>query len=259
MIKIYYRLSDRKSREGYSKSPSFITNENCLLNFIKNFELTKDEQLTVIADNINDNTEQWLKNLNVNYTRTQLGGVRSFDFALKEALNWGGGDNDIVYFVENDYIHRKNSKAALTEALYDLKADYVSLYDCPDKYETHYNVNYNKRINVKESPEVFKSKIFFGKLSYWREASTSTLTFGTKLKTLQEDCHVFKHGCIERNHIKQQEKMSEYVSCPGCVCDDFKIFKTLTQAYDRLLITPMPGFASHGDLFSPSIDWKLEL
>ena len=58
-------------------------------------------------------------------------GAATFNLALDEALMYD--DDEIVYFIENDYLHKPGSEEVIKEA-FELGASFVSLYDHPDKY-----------------------------------------------------------------------------------------------------------------------------
>ena len=248
MIHIYYRLSDNNRR---GKAPSYFTNENCLNNFLKNFGLTEQDKLTIIADNIGENTENWLRSLNLNIIKTALGNCGSFDFAFKQAIK-SNQDDDIIYFVENDYLHRKGSRNALDEAFNYLNVDYTHLYDSPDKYQTHYNVNYNSIVNFDDHVfDGLKSKIIFGLNNYWRSSNCTTMTFASKVKTLKSDYDAFKAHLIWLTDQYEDRKMYEYKKIPS----DYELFHTLTEARSKKMISPMPGYCTHGDLLSPLVKW----
>jgi len=246
MLKVYYRLSD-KNRRG--KAPPYVTNENCLNNFFKNFELTVNDKFTIIADNISEDTETWLKNKKLEYIKTSLGNCGSFDFSLKHAINESNlNDNDIVYFVENDYIHRKHSRVALEEGFDHTPADYITLYDGPEKYCRHYNINYNNFVNFNEAGfENFKSKIYACPNFCWRTSNCTTMTFAGKVKTFKED-----YDMIRFNLVNMRTPEMLYKTIPS----DWQMFVGLIETRSRILINPIPGFCTHGDLLSPYIQWS---
>jgi hypothetical protein len=62
-------------------------------------------------------------------------GAGTFNLALDEALMYD--DDEIVYFIENDYLHKLESQKILEEG-FNLGASFVSLYDHPDKYIRSY-------------------------------------------------------------------------------------------------------------------------
>ena len=99
-MKIIYRISDT----GYNKvKPDYINNENCLKNFVSIFN---NQNLYIIADNCSKETMNMItKYVHLpNIVNVSIGhGAGTFNLALDIALKWK--DDEIIYFVENDYIH----------------------------------------------------------------------------------------------------------------------------------------------------------
>ena len=172
MINVYYRLSDG----GYAKEkPHYVNNKNCLSNFLSRFQ---NENINIIADNISDETWDWINNLPtlplLTVERTSLGsGAQSFNHALKQALDLS--DDSVVYFVEDDYLHKENSSKVLLEGI-KLGADYVTLYDHPDKYINGINPH------VTDGGE--ETKVFLTDSCHWKFTNSTTMTFATTVKTL---------------------------------------------------------------------------
>ena len=126
-ILIFYRISDG----GYDKvKPPYVNNENCLSNFVKHF----GNNINIIADNVSDKTlnmiQQYVDVENIQEVSVR-NGAGTFTLAFERALDYD--DDTIVYFVENDYIHKDNSLNVLLEG-FELNCDYLTLYDHPDKY-----------------------------------------------------------------------------------------------------------------------------
>jgi hypothetical protein len=132
-MKIIYRISDA----GYNKvKPDYITNENCLKNFVFIFG---NQNLQIIADNCSKETLQMVTKYvhPNNITTVSVGhGAGTFNLALDIALKWE--DDEIVYFVENDYLHLQGSPQILEEG-FKLGAPYVTLYLHPDKFIPPFN------------------------------------------------------------------------------------------------------------------------
>ncbi len=130
-VHILYRTSDA----GYNKvKPDYVNNANCLKNAIKMFPTNKFNW-HIIADNTSESTNKDILNIsqNTSIDHVSVGhGAGTFNLALDYALTLD--DNDIVYFLENDYIHRKGSYQALIAAMNHLQPSFLSLYDHPDKY-----------------------------------------------------------------------------------------------------------------------------
>ena len=125
---IIYRISDA----GYKKEkPEYINNENCLKNAVNVFG---GADWSIIADNIsaetNDMIQKYKSRDHIYYVSVGHG-AGTFNLALDEALQYG--DDEIVYFVENDYLHKPGSQQIIEEGI-GLGASFIALYDHPDKY-----------------------------------------------------------------------------------------------------------------------------
>jgi hypothetical protein len=244
-MRIYYRISD-KNRRG--KAPVYFTNKNCLNNFLNNFNIYENDEFIIIADNVSDETYNWLLTYNKPIIRTNLGNSGSFNYCLTEVVNSNLKDDDIVYFVENDYLHRTGSREILDEAFEKFDADYVSLYDSPEKYNNHFNINYDSYVNFSQNLfKNFKSVIYSGKSCYWRTTETVTITFASKVKNIKMDYQIFYGWMLD---LRYEEK--KLYPLPG----DYEIFRTISRVRERKILTPMPGSATHGDLLSPHIEWE---
>ena len=135
--------------------------------------------------------------------------------------------------VEDDYLHRAESVSLLQEGI--KRADYVTLYDHPDKYTRHYDGG--------EFSKVIKTAS-----SHWRYTTSTCMTFASKVKTLKQDMDVWK----------------EFTS--GDHPYDHFVFKKLTDERKRRLSVCIPGAACHTDLtFSASVNqilidpWAIEM
>jgi len=217
-MKIIYRISDA----GYNKvKPDYITNENCLKNFVSVFG---NQNLEIIADNCSKETLQMItKYCHPNrITSVSIGhGAGTFNLALDMALKWE--DDEIVYFVENDYLHLQNSPQILREG-FKLGAPYVTLYLHPDKFiPTHLGGN----------PEVdedggYPTKIFRGETQLFGMFNSTTMTFAAQVKQLKEDEVILR----------------KWTS--GTHPDDFKMFLELRDN-GKALLCPLNTFSTHGE------------
>jgi hypothetical protein len=122
-MKIIYRISD----SGYNKvKPKYINNRNCLWNAVNIFP---DADWTILADNISDETYRMIARYlgKDKIQKVSIGhGAGTFNLALDKALTFD--DDEIVYFLENDYLHRPNSQKIIEEAINEMGADYLTLY-----------------------------------------------------------------------------------------------------------------------------------
>lgn len=226
-MNIIYRISDI----GYNKvKPNYINNENCLRNFCNVF-FDYIYNIHIIADNVSDDTYNMIRKFidPHNIERVKVGhGAGTFNLALNKALKWE--DDDIVYFVENDYIHKPNSFEILLDGI-NTGSDYVSLYDHPDKYIDGVNPF------VEGGGEL--TRVFLSNLCHWKLTNSTTMTFAAKVKTLREDEKILR-SFTQGSHPR-----------------DFEMFLALRDK-NRSLITPLPGYSTHGETawLSPLTNWN---
>jgi len=227
-MKIIYRISDA----GYNKvKPDYINNETCLKNAVAVF---KNAEWNIIADNCSEDTLSMIKKYVDESCIKQVSighGAGTFNLALDKALAL---DNDeIVYFIENDYLHKPESQKILEEG-FGLGASFVALYDHPDKYlEPKHGGNPFCEGGAEDT------RVYITDSCHWKMTNSTTMTFAAKVSTLK------KIESILRKHTTSAHP------------NDFHMFLELRQR-SNLLITPIPGYATHGETkwLSPLTDWS---
>ena len=229
-MKIIYRISDA----GYSKvKPEYVNNEACLKNALEVFPWSEYDW-SIIADNISEETnnmiQKYIPRNYINYVSVGHG-AGTFNLALDEALQYK--DDEIVYFIENDYLHLQGSPKILEEG-FDLGASFVSLYDHPDKYKDPSTGG-----NPYCEGGAEDTRVYLSESSHWKITNSTTMTFAAKVSTLK------KVESTLRKHTDTKHP------------NDFQMFIELRQN-NELLITPIPGYSTHGETawLSPLTDWK---
>ena len=149
--------------------------------------------------------------------------LRLLDYVESLHLN----PETILYFLEDDYIHREGWLDVLVEGLQLPGVDYVTLYDHKDKYFLPMYKN-------------LTSKIFVSPTCHWRTVPSTTHTFATRWGTLQ------KHLPVHRKYSQGRT-----------ISQDHEKFSHLTQR-GTTLVSPMPGWSTHAEIefASPCIDWE---
>lgn len=230
-MQVIYRISDN----GYQKDkPEYINNANCFKNALATF---KQANWLVIADDISLETNALLNDYSGDIKHVKVGhGAGTFNIALDAALTYP--DDEIIYFLENDYLHRPGAMEALQSAfdMY-LGIEYVTLYDHPDKYMEPWTGGnpycYGKAENT---------RVFLSECCHWKQTNSTTMTFAAKVRTLKEDENILR---------KWTEGTHPY---------DFQMFFDLRQK-GRKLISSIPGYSTHGETkwLSPLINWEKQL
>lgn len=227
-MKIIYRISDA----GYNKvKPEYINNEACLANAVKHFN---SNDFIVIADNVSYETYlmicKYVKSSNI--MEVSVGhGAGTFNLALDKALQMD--DDEIVYFLENDYLHKPGSKEVLEQGFY-LGAAFVSLYDHPDKY-----LDPSKGGNPFCQGGAEDTRVYITRSCHWKITNSTTMTFASKVSTLKQTEPILR----------------KYTD--GTHPHDFQMFLELRKN-NRILITSIPGYSTHGETawLSPLTDWN---
>tara|TARA_B110000211_G_scaffold205262_1_gene239396 strand:- start:4107 stop:4796 length:690 start_codon:yes stop_codon:yes gene_type:complete len=227
-MKIIYRISDT----GYNKvKPNYIGNEQCLKNAT---EVFKDADWSIIADNIspetNDMVQRYKSRDCINYVSVGHG-AGTFNMALDEALMYP--DDEIVYFVENDYLHKPQSKEILEEG-FNLGASFISLYDHPDKY-----LDPSQGGNPYCEGGAEDTRVYLTNSCHWKITNATTMTFAAKVSTLKKTEYILRKF-TEETHPH-----------------DFHMFLELRK-HNELLLTPLPGYSTHGETawLTPLTNWS---
>jgi hypothetical protein len=228
-MQVIYRISEA----GYPKEkPDYINNKNCFENALRTFNKAT---WLVIADNVTDETKLYLESKVKTINYVSVGhGAGTFNLALDYALTLN--DDETVYFLENDYLHKPEADKILEDGL-ELGFNYVTTYDHPDKY-----LNPFEGGNPYCSGRSEETRLYLGKYCHWKITNSTTMTFASKVKTLKQDEDILRHWT------------------KGTHPHDFEMFVQL-KATGKRLASSVPGYSTHGETkyLSPLTNWKNEL
>jgi hypothetical protein len=263
MLYSLFRISDggnKKNKLGHADKIY------CLQNFIKAFG---KENLFVFADNCSDQTLAAIGLLDVAlFKLDSMGNASSFlhilDYAVANFKN-----DDWVYFVEDDYLHLDDAKQALLEGV--TIADYVSMYDNPDKYVS-FNKGGSNHYIINDGEE---SRVLITPTSHWKITNSCTMTFAASVKTLKEDYNIWSfyktqdylafqriaHYPLKFNiDIKVlKNKLSGAGSIKGWARIIYQHYKNKFFSKKRTLVVSIPGKATHTEVefLAPLTNWQL--
>lgn len=195
----------------------------------ENFKRTLNPETTnytIVYDNHHGKRENtFLKNeknvYEIDCGKESLSFVETLDYILSQNFD----DDTIIYFLEDDYVHRPNWDIILQEG-FNLPVQYVTLYDHGDKYQELY--------------KDFMTKVLITESSHWMPTPSTTNTFAVKFKTLKEDYVIQKKWSVGYEPSADHAKFIE-----------------LNQR-GRVLISSLPGYSthSHKTTLSPCINWS---
>lgn len=226
-MKIIYRISEG----GYPKEkPDYITKINCLKNALTHFD---EKDFILIADSISEEFKSEIRSIyGGKIERVNIGhGAGTFNIALDTIQSLDV--NEIVYFLEDDYLHKEDSQKVL-ESGFELGIDYVTLYDHFDKY-----LNPIEGGNPYCEGRAEFTRVYLGEYSHWKLTNSTTMTFAAKVKTLKED-----------EGILRQWTAGEHPH-------DFQMFGDLLKK-GRRLVSSIPGYSTHGETkwLTPLTNWE---
>ena len=219
----FSKFSENRERvNGFSKEACYKNMKNTLDRSTSNLTFLMDGELNMHF--LNNEKEFKVENIE--------GGsqAKSWDSALDYVKERNFNDEQIIYFVEDDYLHLNNWSDILLDG-FELNIEHLSLYDHLDKYKLPL---YKK----------LQSSILIGKKCHWRSVPSTTLSFAVKFKNFKKYFNIYKKfNLINEGKTKDHEMFLE-------------LWKNGSN-----LITPIPGYASHMDLawLSPMIDWEKKI
>lgn len=221
-IYIYYRHTANNILG--KQRPVWFDYEKCFKNLLKTIEGYKNVYLTLAMDgkNVLDFTNHY-KDKYTLFQTDHNSSLQSFRDLLDYVKNQPMEENDLIYWLENDYLHVDgwvNKVITLYETYSGL--DYVSLYDHNDKY---FLSMYDDLV----------SKIITTENHHWRTTPSTCGSYIITRKTFEEDYDIWSNAVGDHN-----------------------TFLYLNETKNRFVFTPIPGLSTHcmETLMSPCIDWK---
>jgi hypothetical protein len=214
--------SGKQRPDWWNKEKVFHNFKNTLNPETTNYTIIYDEHYGKIEDTFLSQEE--------NVRIINAGGeAKSFIETLNIVKNTPHRKGEIIYFLEDDYLHKPNWDKVLLEA-FTLGADYVTLYDHADKYMDFYRD--------------FRTKVLHTESCHWMATPSTTNTFAVEYSTLMNDFET---------HTKYSTDVEPSL--------DHQKFLDLAQQKGRVVVSSIPGYSTHcqQDLLSPCIDWKAYL
>ena len=222
--------------QGYEKKKLFDPNnkEKCMTNFLsvwRGKDISNTDKMIIMVDKNRPDPklDAELEAIELTYGKqlivpTTLGSSgKSFRYAFEYILNSGYSPEEVVFFLEDDYIFLPNARTVLLEGL--TRANYVTLYCHPDKF-TPASQGGNPEVDDGGSTI---TRIFKTASAFWALCNSTTMTFATTVKILHEDTDII------RKHTN------------GDYPTDYQMFLELREK-GRTLIQPLPTFATHTEI-----------
>jgi hypothetical protein len=228
MIRIFQRHCNFSSNSHTKPRPTWFDREKIFDSFIST--LDQRTEYTAFHDSGNGElSNHFLNNKNVNIVSKPGGNdAQSFLNLLNYVIEQEYDGDDIIYFVEDDYLHKQGWIDVLLEGFEYIGADYYTLYDHPDKY---YLPMYSD----------LQSTIIATPTVHWRTTPSTTNTYACRFKTLKQHFNI---------HVKYCDLVEKWTK-------DHDKFTELWQVGSNL-ISSIPGYSTHVEenMLSPAVNWS---
>ena len=149
---------------------------------------------------------------------------------INQSLIEAGKSDDLIYFVEDDYLHQKNSISEMIFTYERISSQLnKEIIICPSDYPYLYT-------------KADLTQNFLGENSHWRKVGESLCTFLTSRKIIEKHWDRYLSMC-KKEHAPFEKPLHE-------------IYK------EEICISPIPSLAIHftniNSIFglSPNVDWK---
>lgn len=238
MIHIFYRATNYPEN-GNKCRPNYFSLEKCFKNLLDTLDSNKTK-LTIVFDGKIENSfiPKYQNNYKFNVYQIDakndfVSNTMTFEYIKNQEIK----NDDIIYLLEHDYLHRKGWVEAIEHIYsqninFDMNNTYISLYDHGDKY----NRNFPNRNDEWGMYGNLKSQIYLSLYGYLRTVPNTCGSFLLKKELFDKDFDVHTSGEADntRFHILSKDP------------------------YNRKVLSFMPGFSTHlhTHYMSPFIDWE---
>lgn len=230
-MKIYYRLSN-KNAGGEKNKLIHATKEYCLKNTIDVFG---KDNITVVGDKLNDKTRQIVTSHKIRLVEVDNGsGAGTFRDALKLAVE-ENKDNDIVYLLEDDFLHLKKAKELIEEGVKTFNC-YITGYDHPDKYLDR---RFGGNPSIEHGGEI--TRLVKSQTSHWKITNSTVMSFAATTRRLRKDLDLL------------------YKFSSNSITDSYGFFTSLSGEKGVGCLSSVPGVSTHTEIkwLSPFINWNV--
>lgn len=228
-IEIFVRHCHYSAASAHKERFSTFSKEKCFRNLLNTIDPNR-VNVTFFLDSFYPSEQKHFITEQTQFSVVEIKAgteAASFLAMLDHVVSLSLKPDTIVYFLEDDYVHRPGWLDVLIEGLTIPSVDYVTLFDHRDKY---FSPLYSD----------LQSRIFHTHSCHWRTTPSTTNTYAMRFATL------IKHLPIHRAFSEGRK-----------ITADHDKFCRLREE-GAVLISSIPGFSTHvePEFASPCEDWE---
>lgn len=227
-IEVFVRYCHFSDASSHKKRFPFFNREECYLNLLETAKASR-VNFTFLLDTFYEMKGDHFIKKQKKYPVIEIkegNEAGSFSRLLDHVASLSLNPETLIYFVEDDYLHRPNWPKILAEGLSLPDISYVTLYDHKDKYDPSY--------------KDLASKIFITESCHWRTTPSTTNTYAMKFGTLMRDLPIHRQFSQDRK-----------------ITSDHLKFLALAEK-GAILASSIPGWSTHAEpeFASPCLNWE---
>lgn len=231
-IEVFVRHCYASSASAHKARFPGFSRERCYHNLVRTLN-DPDVRVTFFLDSAKATSEEHFLKEQDRFPVIEIqAGTEASSFLkmLEHVLKQNIDPNTIIYFLEDDYIHKPDWINILREGFSIDNVDYATLFDHKDKY-------------LFEQYQNLQSRIFHTESCHWRTTPSTTNTYAMRFQTLKRDADLHRRFSLDRSITADHEK-----------------FCALAEK-GAVLISSIPGWATHvePEFASPCADWETVL
>lgn len=234
MLRIIYRLCGGNNGKV---RPEWYSKQRCLTSMsLARERLATSDLLLLVDGDVPEVSMGAVPDSRITIAQ-RSGNSESFLEALAIAAAWP--EDDVVYFVEDDYLHVPESLVKLEEAFEDTACDYVTLYDHPDRYRSPSSPDADLPLR--------ENGVHVSRSHHWRTVESTCMTFAARSRCIVEDLGIFLTHVLpcqmpyDRSLFRHLQGLGQYE----------------TSGHGRRLLGAIPSLATHCEraFLAPCVDW----
>lgn len=239
MIQAIYRATPASNKKH---RPEWFMKRSCLGSFLRAAEVGGIGHASILFLCDGPLPEGVVSTMERRGRVEQLGGIgnsQSYLAALRRAVCSGLASDDIVYFVEDDYLHAPDALTCLGRAIADAPSgSYMTLYDHPDRYRQSDDLRTPGR-----AVELFGDR-------HCRRVESTNMTFAARVGTLRRDRRLL---ALAARYTGYPHDRAMWRALQG-----LGPYLPLRTRGRRVLFGAVPSLATHvePDALAPGIDWR---